>query len=84
MHQAIMRHWAPVFAEKHVDETLLTNCLDSVFPRRPRADLPILDAQDLKKAARLAGDSAPGPDGLPYRAWLRTPDSFDILADVGH
>eukprot|EP00959_Pyramimonas_sp_CCMP1952_P147545 3087597-Pyramimonas_sp.AAC.1 len=33
MHWAFMRHWALVFAEKHVDHARLSECLTPVFPR---------------------------------------------------
>eukprot|EP00959_Pyramimonas_sp_CCMP1952_P262623 5491520-Pyramimonas_sp.AAC.1 len=36
----------------------------------------------LQTAARLAGDSAPGPDGLPYRAWANSGGSIDVLHDL--
>ena len=78
MHSAIMSHWAPIFADKHVNSANMCACLDTVFERRDPVDLPVPSAEDLQTAAKLAHDSAPGPDGLPYKAWTATPNSFEI------
>eukprot|EP00959_Pyramimonas_sp_CCMP1952_P096797 2023199-Pyramimonas_sp.AAC.1 len=60
----------------------MNSCLDSVFPRMPTFVTAVPDERDLFLAAKNASDSAPGPDGLPYRVWLATPNSFSILAEL--
>ncbi len=35
---------------------------------------------DVRNAVRMSGSSAPGPDGIPYRAWRRLgPLGIDVL-----
>eukprot|EP00959_Pyramimonas_sp_CCMP1952_P125342 2620686-Pyramimonas_sp.AAC.1 len=82
MHSASLNHWGPVFAAKTVSNSAVSECLDNVFPRRPLLDPPLPGEEELLRAARRAGDSAPGPDGLPYRAWIRTPGAISILANL--
>eukprot|EP00959_Pyramimonas_sp_CCMP1952_P251911 5263351-Pyramimonas_sp.AAC.1 len=76
MHSAILNHWAPIFSAKYVDESAIHFYLNGIFTQRPERNLPTPDAHALERAAHLAHDSAPGPDRLPYRAWLQTPSAF--------
>eukprot|EP00959_Pyramimonas_sp_CCMP1952_P099326 2076558-Pyramimonas_sp.AAC.1 len=39
-------------------------------------------AAQLMEAARRARPSAPGPDGLPYEAWRRSPLGMQSLEEV--
>eukprot|EP00959_Pyramimonas_sp_CCMP1952_P319761 6690738-Pyramimonas_sp.AAC.1 len=68
MHSAIQSHWSKVFAAKPVDTPAMQQCLDMVFTPAPPRHLPLPGIGELQAAAKLASDSAPGPDGLPYRA----------------
>eukprot|EP00959_Pyramimonas_sp_CCMP1952_P233617 4882380-Pyramimonas_sp.AAC.1 len=56
--------------------------LDTVFPQRDPVALEIPNAEELQEAATRAHDSAAGPDGLPYKAWTSTPNSFEILEEL--
>eukprot|EP00959_Pyramimonas_sp_CCMP1952_P091286 1910869-Pyramimonas_sp.AAC.1 len=49
-------------------------------PQPPRLALPTTAA--LQRAARRPRASAPGPDRLPYRAWLAATNALDTLHDV--
>eukprot|EP00959_Pyramimonas_sp_CCMP1952_P385849 8086773-Pyramimonas_sp.AAC.1 len=60
----------------------MLHCLDSVFPQQPLRHLPFPDVEALQTAARLAGDFAPGPDGLPCRAWVNSDGSIGVLRDL--
>eukprot|EP00959_Pyramimonas_sp_CCMP1952_P062019 1296033-Pyramimonas_sp.AAC.1 len=77
MHSAIQTHLAKVFDAKPLHHQDMLHYLDSVFPQQPLRHLPLPDVDALQTAARLAGDSAPGPDGLPYRAWVHSEGSLD-------
>ena len=78
MAERLCSHWSAVFADKSVDGDLLDRWLDEEFPTtRPECDfLPCttdscwkLYMEHIEKAIRLSNDSAPGLDGIPYRAW---------------
>eukprot|EP00959_Pyramimonas_sp_CCMP1952_P117226 2450335-Pyramimonas_sp.AAC.1 len=58
--------------------------LDMVFPPMPPRHLPLPGIEELQAAAKHASDSAPGPDGLPYRAWVRSEGSIEILHTLLH
>eukprot|EP00959_Pyramimonas_sp_CCMP1952_P240441 5024835-Pyramimonas_sp.AAC.1 len=58
--------------------------LDMVFPPMPLRHLPLPGIEELQAAAKLASDSAPGPDGLPFRAWVRSDGSIEILHALLH
>ena len=42
-----------------------------------------VDKEHIKQAITIAKESAPGPDGIPYRAWKKLGDlAVDVLHDV--
>ena len=63
--------WAPTFAHKSIPEEEAKAFLDNVPLPRPSPLISVpsffVFVQYLKRIA--ASSSAPGPDGLPYRAW---------------
>ena len=76
MSDILRRHWSTVFAAEGIDDPTLQNWLaeDDTVRRRdgPRhanmADFRIR-RQDVERAVRIAKNSSPGPDGIPYGAW---------------
>ncbi len=49
----------------------------------------MVDMDTLKKVIRRAGNSAPGPDGIPYKAWQALGDLglqvlFGVLGEIGN
>ena len=65
-------HWQKVFSEKPVDRQRMTEwlsmCNDPIpFTGDPTEFVPT--EQDIGKAIDEAHESAPGPDGLPFKAW---------------
>ena len=70
---ALADHWQRVFAGQPLDsgavmqwlrDTLPPAALPRIHPRQWR-----LHRRDVDRAVRLSGNSAPGPDGIPYAAW---------------
>ncbi len=71
-------HWTRVFKATPFNLVAATAWFDSAH-QHPQQDFRELHGitknewdqrkKDLAKAIRLAGNSAPGPDGLTYRAW---------------
>ncbi len=77
---AFRAYWAPTFAHELVNCTLLQKWLqeDVENPRGLKqafahvAQEPTnwhIRRHDIRRAVELSGESAPGPDGIPYAAW---------------
>eukprot|EP00959_Pyramimonas_sp_CCMP1952_P072455 1513442-Pyramimonas_sp.AAC.1 len=77
-----MSHWGPIFAARTTSDQDVQERLDRVFPQRPALEYAVPGEEELRQVAKQAGDSAPGPDGLPYRARLRSPEALSILASL--
>ncbi len=80
MAEKLAAHWAAVFARQPIDMDLLMEWLAAEYPEHRSAELRLPGASDMRwkltqghvdKSVRLSNDSAPGPDGIPYRAWRR-------------
>ena len=88
------KHWSQTFAGEQVDRGILSDWLHHTLPHGgtgrdglplPPADVWRIRRHDVAKAVRLSGDSAPGPDGIPYKAWRSVGKlGVDVLWDVIH
>ena len=67
--QLLREHWAPVFTKKNTSPRSMEELLAHVAPA-PGDVQWCLPFEEFAEAARRQGDSAPGPDGLPYSAWV--------------
>eukprot|EP00959_Pyramimonas_sp_CCMP1952_P324712 6796824-Pyramimonas_sp.AAC.1 len=79
MIQALRDHWSPIFADKATDSGAVERYLDEVMPPLAEQPLPLPTLGDLEHVARHARPAAAGPDMLPYRAWLSSEGSLEIL-----
>ena len=90
----LQKHWAQTFAGEQVDRGVFSDWLHHTLPHGgtgrdglplPPADVWRIRRHDVAKAVRLSGDSAPGPDGIPYKAWRSVGKlAVDVLWDVIH
>ena len=76
--QALHTHWAPVCAIKHIDLLSAREILGHAVSLTPvAAELIHVDRrapdEELWKIIRKTGNSAAGPDGIPYSAWRHAP-----------
>ena len=88
----LQRHWSQTFAGEPIDHAALSIWLRHTLPDGgtgrdgsplPSADVWRIRRHDVAKAVRLSGNSAPGPDGIPYLAWRMVgPLGVDVLWDV--
>ena len=72
MAHLLSSHWGKVFSPKRVNHTLLSQWLQEVQPLPPEHDNDgsfLLRAHHVKTALSQAKESAPGPDGIPYKAY---------------
>ena len=68
----LTRNWEKVFSEKEVDHGRMAEWLSlcgDLIPFSGDASEYVSAEADITKAIREANDSAPGPDGVPFRAW---------------
>ena len=82
MAAALRAHWGPIFSAKMVPQEKLDEFLDRVGVRFPEAPLPIPSEADVRFALTKARPSAPGPDGLSYRAWRAVPQQVTVLHNL--
>ena len=66
-------HWSHVFtarpaSQSHIDEWLGRFLPAANFDSLPKSAWRVR-RRDIEKAVRHSGNSAPGPDGIPYSAW---------------
>ena len=94
--RALADHWSTTFQGQQVDIPMLEAWLRETLPNADRPDptdptaLPPADSplwqirrRDIARAVRLSGNSAPGPDGIPYAAWRKMGQrGIDILWDM--
>ena len=67
---ALRAHWAPVFSKKDTNPTPQRAQLKFCPKLDPTTPMPIPDLAAVERFLKKAKPSAPGPDGLPYAAWL--------------
>ena len=85
---ALIAHWSKVFCDvPHFPEEKAKNISDKFGIDLKGIDLVLPSSECIQKFLRRAKNSAPGPDGLPYAAWLACGDSgastlHGILLDV--
>ena len=76
----LKQHWGGVFCRRPVDLTNMRNWGVHRFASFPQAGLHAehskwqLRLSHVVEAIRTSGDSSPGPDGIPYRAWRKLED----------
>ena len=93
----LQSHWSQVFQRKEVGAKLLDQWLEVVYPKGPadvesewRHGLPTeasgkweIRRKDLSRAIQQSNNSAPGPDGLPYKVWRELGETgVDVLWDA--
>ena len=86
MAQALRSHGRKVFSRRAIDTDLLREWLMSVFPEGGDGGcaqgIPWgreewrVRREDVEGAVKQAGNTMPGPDRIPYKAWR-------ILGDIG-
>ena len=77
MATALGQHWGQVFAGAEINHSRILRWMEEAYPAGVGLQgLPPPDSarwrvrrRDVRRAVRLAGNSAPGPDGIPYSAW---------------
>ena len=72
--ELLAAHWRKVFAHKPIDEEKLEAwCRTAAAAGTGTVTAPAaawrLRTRDVKRALRIAGNSRPGPDGIPFQAW---------------
>jgi exonuclease III len=68
-------HWGAVFAAKACNKRVQASLLEYVVPAPDDIDWR-LPREDFIAIAERCSDSAPGPDGIPYSAWVRADPRF--------
>ena len=68
MAEEINSHWQKVFDEKRIDVDAAEEFLSRFARRFPDIEWFLSEEEFLEVIVRT-GNSAPGPDGIPYRAW---------------
>ena len=88
MMESLRQHWRQVFTARAHDEEATRAWLESAYPDREgleafppsTADVWEVRRSDVAAAIRMAGSSAPGPDGIPYGFWQHCGNSAtDVL-----
>lgn len=92
---AVLRdHWASTFSHKPINRSALRRWLQEDRDNPcglQQAFAPLVQdpqawtirRRDIRRAISLSGDSAAGPDGIPYEAWRRLGDmGADFLLDA--
>ena len=79
MVRLLRAHWSQVFTDKPIDVALMTAWLEEDAAHLPpdfREHLPHLRVplRIFRQAIKMSGNSAPGRDGIPFRAWRRILD----------
>ena len=79
MRSAIQVQWGGSLQAGDVNAVAMN---DQVFSQRELRAPHVPGAGELEAVVRKAAKSAPGPDGLPHRAWVNSFGSLEILAEV--
>jgi hypothetical protein len=94
MADILRNHWAKVFTQGDINRQLLNEWLNVELPRRVdglgAAGLPgtsfqgwQIQREDVEHAVQKSGNSMPGPDRIPYKAWRALGDfGVDLLFDA--
>ena len=85
MADLLRNHWSRTFHHKETNRPHLKRWLQAAYEEegppckaKPQEWTP--RKKDLIRAIKIAGSSAPGPDGIPYAAWQRAGNgAVDIL-----
>ena len=90
----LRQHWEDIFKKRGVDSQLLEQWIrDDIHWRIDEGAMPTpmrrtrVKLKHVKKALRKSGNSAPGPDGIPYSAWRAAGDEvaavlFEALEEM--
>ena len=78
MVSALRNYWQPVFTDKQVDAAKISEYINTHMPKGDPLDIGTPAKPQLKAFLRRASLSAPGPDCLPYSAWLAHDSSLNI------
>ena len=79
----LRKHWAKTFTHRNIDRAKLDRWLDESGTKgdmgkpiagwsEPRGGRWAVSKGEVRKAIKLAGNTMPGPDQIPYKAWKRT------------
>eukprot|EP00959_Pyramimonas_sp_CCMP1952_P325169 6806298-Pyramimonas_sp.AAC.1 len=79
---ALRDHWQPDIAAKPVDEAKVTNYIHARVPKGEILDIETPAKPHTKAFLQRTSPSAPGPDCLPYSAWLAHDASLTLLETV--
>ena len=94
MANILRQHWGRVFTRKPTNGRLRNAWLNNVFPGSTRSgnarDLHAVSSErwtirrkDVAEAIKQTGNTMPGPDCVPYKAWRQLGDlGIDILYEV--
>eukprot|EP00959_Pyramimonas_sp_CCMP1952_P470843 9497358-Pyramimonas_sp.AAC.1 len=82
MQHAVSSHWRDVFLPKDIDMHAASVCLQRFCPHLDISDVAPPSIEDFQTHLSRLPHSAPGPDGLPYKAFQRSPFSAQILNDM--
>eukprot|EP00972_Heterocapsa_arctica_P015003 2211371-Heterocapsa_arctica.AAC.1 len=90
----LRRHWAKGFARKSINRPMLNRWLEEEFIRDEQGEVVSglrarqspqwqVRRRDVGKAIKMSGNGAPGPDGIPYRAWRKLGElGIDIIHEA--
>ena len=73
MAKALTEHWGNVLTAKPINKVLLQKWLDDLHDKLPTQEdhSYILTNDHILEAVRRSHETAPGPDGIPYRAYKK-------------
>ena len=77
----LTKHWGDVLSKKPIDQAGLQEWLAEVTEQLPadNDERWILSKEHVEKAIKFAHETAPGIDGIPYKAFKKFPGSAEIL-----
>ena len=84
MAKILNEHWGAKFSRREIARHRIQSWLVGVPPLPPASDPKwLVDKEHIKQAIAIAKESAPGPDGIPYKAWKKLGDTaVEVLHDV--
>ena len=76
MARLLQEHWQKVFKDKNIDDVKLSQWMAMAreVGAKKVESAPAawrVRTRDIRKALKMAGNSRPGPDGIPFEAWRR-------------
>ncbi|CAK0811032.1 unnamed protein product [Prorocentrum cordatum] len=78
----LQKQWAPVFQPKPSSTQHVQRYLEKHVKKFDCSDMGIPTLGKMQHLIRSLNNSAPGPDGLPYMAWKKTPIAAQVLLNV--